>query len=55
MELDEQIALRMARARIQAAIHDAELRRAVRATRGSRSLRRRLGAALLWLGHRMQD
>jgi hypothetical protein len=54
MELDPQIALRMANARIHEAVRRAEQWRDARDTRAA-SLRRRLGTALVWLGHRMQE
>ncbi|MFB3818903.1 MAG: hypothetical protein ACE147_14660 [Candidatus Methylomirabilales bacterium] len=54
MEVDAQIALRMAKAQIQEAIRHVEHRRAARHRGGGGSLLRRLGAALVWLGHRMQ-
>jgi hypothetical protein len=55
MEVDAQIALRMARARIQEALRRADEWRAVRDARTGGSLRRRLGAALVRLGQRMQE
>jgi len=53
MDLDEQIALRMARERIEEAVHAAEQRRALRAGRARSSPRARLGSALVRLGHWM--
>jgi len=53
MELDEHIALRMAQERIEAAVHAAEQRRALRSARAHSSARVRLGSALVRLGHRM--
>ena len=53
MEIDEQIALRMAQERIEDALRAAEQRRALRSARGRSSARVRLGSALVRLGHRM--
>lgn len=51
MDLDEQIALRMAQERIEEAVHAAEQRRALRSARARSSVRIRLGSALMRLGH----
>jgi len=55
MELDEQIALRMAQARIEEAVRAAEQRRALRAASPGRSFRARLAGALARLGHLLSD
>jgi len=53
MDIDEQIALRMARERIDEALRAAEQRRALRSGQARRSARVLLGSALVRLGHRM--
>jgi len=53
MDLDEQIALRMAQERIAEAVHAAEQRRAFRSARAHSSTRVRVGSALVRLGHWM--
>jgi hypothetical protein len=55
MDFDEQIALRMAQARIEEAVRSAEQTRAIRAGQPQRSLRARLGSALIRLGQWMMD
>lgn len=53
MDLDEQIALRLAQERVEEALQTAEYRRALRSARAHSSARVRLGNALVRLGHWM--
>jgi hypothetical protein len=55
MDLNEQIAMRMAKERIEDAVRAAEQMRAIRLGRARRSARFRLGSALVRLGHWMLD
>jgi hypothetical protein len=55
MEFDEQIAMRLAKDRMEEAVREADERRAARAGRGGRSLRARLGSALDRFSHWMRD
>jgi hypothetical protein len=50
MDLYEDITVQMAKERIESAVREAELRRAIRLARGHRSTRIRLGNALVRLG-----
>ncbi len=50
MDLFEDLTVRLAKERIEAAVRDAELRRAIRSAGAQRSARVRLGSALVRLG-----
>ncbi len=52
---DGQTALELAKERIEDAVREAEQRRAVRAAQPHRSVRERLGSALVRFGQWMQD
>ena len=54
MDLEEQVALRMAKERIEEAVRAAEQRRAIGFERAARPVRVRLGSALVRLGHWMK-
>ena len=53
MDLEEQVALRMAKERIEEAVRAAEQRRAIGFERAARPVRVRLGSVLVRLGHWM--
>lgn len=51
MDIHEQIAFQMAKARLEDAVREAKRMRAVRFARARSSARARLGSALIRLGH----
>ena len=53
MDIDEQVALQMAKERIEEAVRLAEQRRAIGFERAARPVRVRLGSVLVRLGHWM--